>query len=240
MPSLTLEPSPPARRAPSGGGPPPRDGGGGGDGGWNEDGWEAPGEPPGDDASDGTAELAFGFLMTSVVTLFLAFLGAYLVLRRNAPQWPPPGSPGPPAGLWGSTLVILASTVPLLRASLAMRAGDGARARRNVGLTALLGLSFVAFQAWLWQHSARAGLTASADAYGSAFYALTGLHALHVVGGLPFFAWLWHRAGRATAAREWALALRLGAIYWHTLSVIWLVLFSLLYLSCGSASAAQS
>src|SRR5262245_22324390 len=152
--------------------PPPSGGDGGGGGGRG-------------DGDDDPARLGLALAILGMSTLFAAFLVAYLLLRRNAPTWPPPGAPLPPKGLWISTLVILASSASFVRA---VRAKEAALLRRWLGLTLALGILFLAVQAILWREVLAGGRFTFSDAYGTIFYSLTGLHAAHVVGGLVFLA----------------------------------------------------
>ena len=227
----SVGPRRPRARKGFGGSRPPRAPGDDGDGGWNDDGWEGEGggskgraRPP------GTSELGFWFLLTSVGTLFLVFLGAYVVLRKHQAPWPAVGSPAPPGGLWWSTLVLLSSSASLACAQRAQSAGRVRALRRGLTATLALGVAFLCAQALLWQSALRAGLSASLDGYGAVFYALTGLHALHVVGGLAFLGVLVFESWRRRPLAEWATSMHLGSIYWHYMGAIWLVLFAVLYL----------
>ena len=164
-----------------------------------------------------------------MTTLFGAFLIAYLLLRRNAPSWPPPGAPVPPQGLWISTLVIVASSATFLRAARANRTEDGADLARWLHATLGLGVLFLIVQAILWRHVLAQGRSTASDAYGTIFYALTGLHAAHVIGGLVFLARTSTRARAAPTAARTRAAVALCGIYWHFMGVLWLVLFAVLY-----------
>ncbi len=216
----------PHRPRAGGGGPPqpPRDFGGGGGGGG--DGGARPNGPP-----EGSAEIGFAFLLISISTLFIAFLGAYLFLRRSAEVWPPPGSPRAPDGLWISTLVLAASSLALWRAPRERRRGRPAAVRRSVALALALGLAFLLVQSWLWRDLLDRGLTTDSNAYGTLFYSLTGLHALHVVGGLVFLTAALLRATAASARPARRTLVEFAGIYWHFMGCLWLVLFFVLYLN---------
>lgn len=167
-------------------------------------------------------------------TLFGAFLIAYLILRRHAPSWPPPGAPVPPQGLWISTLVIAASSATFLRAARASgphAIGSSAASEVSRWLHATLGLgvAFLLVQAILWRDVFAQGRSTASDAYGTIFYSLTGLHAAHVIGGLVFLARTASRARRAPSAAKTRVAVALCAIYWHFMGAVWLVLFAVLY-----------
>jgi cytochrome c oxidase subunit 3 len=89
----------------------------------------------------------------------------------------------------------------------------------------LLGLAFLVAQAQLWATLWRAGFVPATSGYAAVFFALTGLHALHVLGGLAFLGFLVRGLGHDVHAP----GVRLGAVYWHYMGVIWVVLFALLY-----------
>jgi cytochrome c oxidase subunit 3 len=190
--------------------------GGGGDGDRGDGGGDGDGDP---------ARLGLALAILGMSTLFAAFLVAYLLLRRNAPTWPPPGAPLPPKGLWLSTLVILASSAAFVRA---VRANEVAATRRWLGWTLSLGISFLAVQAILWREVFAGGRFTFSDAYGTIFYSLTGLHAAHVVGGLLFLARTILRARREPASPRTRLSLALCSTYWHFMGAIWIVLFCVL------------
>lgn len=226
-----------SRRRPGSGCPgPPRSpgdsgGGGGGGDGWDEGGWRDPSDGPFDRSNarpPGTSELGFWFFLTSIGTLFLIFLGGYIVLHNNAESWPGRGVQ-PPRGLLGSTLVLVASSLAFSLASRAQRRDDERAVQRWLALTAALGCAFLVTQALLWRAAIRAGLTTDLDAYGAVFFSLTGLHALHVLGGLVYLFVLLFLSRRPRSFEAHPLRLRFGAIYWHFMGAIWIVLFSVLY-----------
>ena len=203
-------------------GPPPDgpgdDGGGGGD----------RGDGSGD-AEWERARLGLFLALIGMTTLFGAFLIAYLLLRRNAPSWPPPGAPVPPQGLWISTVVIAASSATFVRAARVGRAEAAAELARWLHATLALGVVFLLVQAILWRDVFAQGRSTASDAYGTIFYSLTGLHAAHVIGGLVFLARTARRARKAPNAPRTRLALALCATYWHYMGGIWIVLFAVLY-----------
>jgi heme/copper-type cytochrome/quinol oxidase subunit 3 len=76
----------------------------------------------------------------------------------------------------------------------------------------------------------RAGVVPATSGYAAVFFAITGLHALHVLCGLGILGVLALRLGRgARSAASAARSVRLGALYWHFMGLLWLVLFALLY-----------
>ena len=232
----TIAPSPPVRRE-----RPPRrrgrddafgppdgdqgDGGRGGDGGGGDA--RASGEEG--DLDPARARLGLYLALFGMSTLFAAFLIAYLLLRRNATVWPPPGAPVPPKGLWMSTLVLAASSATFVLAARAGRARLLRDRARWLAATLALGVAFLVVQAILWKDVFAAGRSTASDAYGTIFYSLTGLHAAHVVGGLVFLARTGARARRDPLAPRTELAFALCSTYWHFMGAVWVVLFGVLY-----------
>ena len=195
------------------------DGGGWGDG--------SPDENADDDGpSRDIATFGLGLALIGIVTIFAIFLLAWFLLRRSVPEAPAALSTAPPA-LWLATACLLSSS--LLLQSAVDRSTDDVRgaARRSLGWSIALGGGFLLAQAWLWTRLWTEGFLPSTGGYGSVFYALTGLHAVHVLAGLSVLAWLWLRTRSAEGLRPGRL--RLGALYWHAMGGIWVVLFLTLY-----------
>lgn len=209
------------RRREPGGPPrlPPEDSDGGGDGGG--------GGPPPAGGADEVGPFALALAMTGITTLFAVLIAVWLFLRRPAPDWRVADAGALDALLFG-TACLLASSAAV---ELAARRARGGMAERRATLRWLgaslgLGLAFLAAQVWLWVGLWRAGLVPSASGYAAVLFALTGLHALHALGGLGFLGalalWLRRSAERVPSVR-------LGAVYWHFMGALWLVLFTLLY-----------
>jgi cytochrome c oxidase subunit III len=153
------------------------------------------------------ATVGLFIFLGATAMLFASLLLAYAILRAEAPVWPPAGTPRfPRAAATVNTLVLLA-------AGLALRAAR-ATGQRWLAFAALaLGTTFLALQAALWRHLAATHLGPSVGALGDVFFALSAFHALHVLGGLIVLA--------VTRARR----LRLLAIYWDFVLVVWIVIY---------------
>lgn len=186
-------------------------------------GGEGSGGPPGF-AADPARVFLWAFMGT-VTMLFLGFTSAY-ILRRASSDWQPLQAPW----LLGvSTPALVASSVGIERARRRLRGWDLAGTRRWVGITGLLGLSFVVFQLGAWRQLAAAGVFLATNPHSSFFYVLTGAHALHVAGGLCWFSVILVRLRRMTLLPG-EDGLGLFATYWHFLGGLWLYLLGLLFL----------
>lgn len=146
--------------------------------------------------------------------------------------------------------VTSASTFVLLMSSLAMVLGlqavqlrgtplpEGAgwwtRIQRNsqlwIGMTALLGATFLGFQAYEFTSFVREGLTIKTNLFGSTFFTLTGFHGAHVtVGVLWLMSLLWIDRTRGLTPKD-ELIVDIAALYWHFVDVVWIAIFTLVYL----------
>lgn len=189
------------------------------------------GEPAGPDGEPtGAAELALALLLFGITVLFATFLAVW-VLMRGGRSWPPPGSPAPPDTLWLSTAFLVASSVTMVLAVRARRTERARAVHRLLAWSLVLGSLFLATQVFLWRALAEQGFVPASSGYGALFYALTGLHAVHVAVGMAYLLALWFRSSprRPAARRAPSRAVRLGAVYWHFMGAIWLVLFGVLY-----------
>lgn len=232
-------------------GPPPIDwdqfgGWGGGSGGDGEGPGGEGGEGDGPSRPEGAAELGLGLGLISIAGLFAIFFAAHLWLRKSSEVWPPRGFENVPVGLWtSSVLLVLCSVVLEVGARMSSQyknfGRDPARARAGRKLVSRLLLSawclgalFLAAQAYVWQLLVGTGRLPQDKSFLSVFYTLTGLHALHVVGGLAYLAaqvWVWRGQRELEPG-----GVRRCAIYWHFMGVVWVVLFVLLYLPKGGSA----
>lgn len=177
---------------------------------------------------NGAGKLAMWFVLASLGMLFLASIVGYLVVRLRAEGWPPPGIPGLPAGLWGSTAILAASGFTIHRALKGARSGNQTGLRKGLYATFALGLIFLVIQIANWWQLLTIDIALNENLYAFTFFMLTGLHAAHVIGGLvPLgVACLRARAGRYSPANHNGVLY--CAMYWHFLDGVWIVMFLLL------------
>lgn len=178
-----------------------------------------------------TARLGMRLLLASLSMLFAASLMGYLVSRARAPVWPPPGVPSLPAGLWVSTVLILAGSFTMYVALDGIRHGRARAARIGLLLTFLLGVAFLGSQTVNWFALVAVHFTMRTTLYGFMFYLLTGLHAAHVIGGLIPLGVTAARARQGRYTGESHAGIEYVSMYWHFLAVVWLILFAALLLT---------
>jgi cytochrome c oxidase subunit 3 len=161
--------------------------------------------------------------LAPILMLFLAFVSAYIVRHGLGSDWTQVPAP---RLLWINTAVLLASSLALERARTNRQAGGAGRGW--VVLTLALGVGFVVGQLFAWRDFGARGIHIDTTPYSSFFYLLTGTHAVHLAGGI-----LGLLAAAVWPARGWRdtphrLVVRLVAIYWHFMGILWLGLFALL------------
>lgn len=135
---------------------------------------------------------------------------------------------------WGlplvNTLILLSSGVTLTIAHHALKAGARTRTLVFLGLTVLLGATFLYFQAHEYMEAYREfNLTLGSGIYGSTFFMLTGFHGAHVLLGTIMLAVMWLRTAKGHFTADNHFAFEAAAWYWHFVDVVWLALFLFVY-----------
>ena len=162
-----------------------------------------------------------------VGSLFSLLISAYS-MRTEMGEWRP--APVPKL-LWLNTGVLILSSGALQWAQVAARRGktNGVRAGLLVG--GAFALVFLAGQLVAWRQLDAAGYYLTANPAAAFFYLITGVHGLHILGGLVALGRTLDKAWQGVAAGAVRLSVELCAMYWHFLLFVWLVLFSLLRLT---------
>jgi cytochrome c oxidase subunit 3 len=178
----------------------------------------------------GLSTLGMTLFLVSLSILFIGSMVAFLVIRLNASEWPPTGAPAIPRLLWVSTVLLLGCSVTVHAALRAIRRGDQHRLLRWLTLTCGVALLFLGCQTvgWLQFYDAP---TFQSHLYGFTFYVLTGLHALHVFGGIAALVVVVILTLRGCYSWAHYPGIRNTVIYWHFLDGVWLVLFGFLLLT---------
>ena len=163
-------------------------------------------------------------LLASLGMLFGASLVGFLVLRMRAEQWPPPGTPPLPSGLWISTGLLIILSLALVMAVRAARSGRLPTLKRMLGVSVLLAGAFLAAQISNWVRMAANNVLPDQSLFVWFFYLLTILHAAHVLFGLVpmVMVTLRARAGRYTP--EDHETIHLVGMYWHFLLITWVAI----------------
>jgi cytochrome c oxidase subunit 3 len=180
---------------------------------------------------DFTQQLGMVIALGSWSMMFGALFFMYFGARARAPMWPPAGLPHLPVELPAvNTAVLFASSLALARGVRLLARGQRKALAPWVGASMVLGLAFVGLQLVVWRGLWAQGLVPSTGSYGSLFYGLTALHAVHVAGGLVVLLVVFARALAGTYNEHNVVRVRVAAMFWHFVDAVWLLMFFSLYL----------
>ncbi|RPH65067.1 MAG: heme-copper oxidase subunit III [Myxococcaceae bacterium] len=167
-------------------------------------------------------------LIAAEVSIFVIFIVAYLFYLGKSVTGPTPAILHPPIFL---SVCLLSSSATM---ELAVRGLKRTGARGFIGwwlLTFALGATFLAGTGLEWRHLIQdEGLTISTNLFGTTFYSLVGLHGFHVLIGLVLMLLTAGFTARGLVARESAPKVEVLALYWHFVDVVWVVVFTVVYL----------
>lgn len=178
-----------------------------------------------------TSALGMIIFLASWAMMFSALFFAYAFVRAREPMWPPAGVPVLPIALPAlNTAILIASSFTFSRGLAEVKRGRKKALSGWVVATFVLGAVFLAIQLEVFRSVGEAGLHVSSGMYGSVFYALTTFHALHVVAGLLLLVWVFVQSVRGKYSEHNNVNVRLCAMFWHFVDVVWLLMFVSIYL----------
>lgn len=166
---------------------------------------------------------------------FGTLLATYLIYHGRSLQGPYPLDVFSLELTTLSTFVLLMSSLTMVLTLEAIQR-DKLRAFRFWNLmTILFGSTFLSFQVYEFAHFAHAGLSLQGSLFGSSFFTLTGMHGIHVTMGVIWLLslQLYSFRGGVTAAR--ALDVEIAGLYWHFVDIVWIAIFTIVYLMEFSA-----
>ena len=169
-------------------------------------------------------KVALGFFLMVVLVVFSLFTVSYF-LRMELPDWRPMADP---AQLWFNTGLLVISSVLFQWTRNAIRDGRNQHVKLALISGGLFAAGFILAQWLVWQNLQSQGVFLAANPANAFFYLMTGLHAVHLLGGL----WVWSKSSikllSGADPKEVRLSVELCTVYWHFLLLIWLVVFGIL------------
>ena len=177
-----------------------------------------------------TTKFAMWLFLASEAMFFSGLIAAYLVLRLAGSDWPVVADVLNVPLVAVNTFILIVSSLTMVLAFSAIESGDQPRLRQYLIATAVLGSIFLSIQAVEWRALLLEGTTASTSLFGSTFFTLTGFHGLHVLGGVLFILYVIARAFQGRYTKEEHGGVELMGLYWHFVDVVWIFLFTIVYL----------
>ncbi|HEU4520893.1 MAG TPA: cytochrome c oxidase subunit 3 [Thermoanaerobaculia bacterium] len=177
-------------------------------------------------------KLGIWLFLASEVMLFGALFSSLVLLRTSDPNWPHGYAilNVPLATL--NTFVLISSSVTVVLAWAYLRLGDLKKAKLYLVLTLLCGFGFMIIKAIEYGTKFSHHQYPKTNNFFATYYLLTGLHGLHVVGGMIVFAYLIFTANKwyATKREQFTNRVETTGLYWHFVDLVWIFLFPVLYL----------
>lgn len=176
-----------------------------------------------------SGKLAMWWFLASEIVTFGGLIACFVVFRIANPQWIEDAHHLSVPIASFNTLVLLTSSLFIVLAFAAIDRGDQRLAAKWLLWTVLGGILFLCVKGYEWSIEITHGRTIGTNVFWSFYFTMTGLHGLHVIGGVVANAILWIMAVRG---RLLPIAKRIeyAGLYWHFVDVVWIFLFPLLYL----------
>jgi cytochrome c oxidase subunit III len=191
------------------------------------------------DVRGGISNPVLGMLLfiSSEVMFFAGLFAAYFSARANDQPWPPKAefdhshALNPIGLILLATLILISSSFTCQLAVWAIRRNDRTAFLRNLAATFLLGIVFLLLQAYDYSILFGEGLTlAGAGPFGTTYFTLTGFHGAHVFGGVIMLGVMLYRGSAGQFSARHHDAVEAASLYWHFVDIVWIILFSVLYL----------
>jgi heme/copper-type cytochrome/quinol oxidase subunit 3 len=166
---------------------------------------------------------------------FGVLLASYGAMRATSVDWPNPYDVLGINLTAAMTFLLICSSVTMVKALEWLGRGDRGKCKLFLLLTALGGFIFVALQAYEWTHLINQGLHIDgnpwgATLFGTSFFIVTGFHGLHVSGGVIYLlSMLRYVANRPDPAASYN-AVEITGLYWHFVDLVWIMVFTFMYL----------
>ena len=175
-------------------------------------------------------KLAMWLFLSSECLLFGALITTYVLYRNASIKGPYPNEIFDIAYTSVSSFVLLTSSLTMVLSVNAAQLRDWPRMRLWLLTTAMLGMTFVGGQVYEFTSFYREGLAITTNLFGTTFYTLTGFHGVHVTVGILMLLSLVAMSFADRLGDEPAFAVEMVGLYWHFVDIVWIVIFTVVYL----------
>jgi cytochrome c oxidase subunit III len=181
------------------------------------------------------AKFGVWLFLASEVMLFGALFSSYVLLRAGSPRWEHGADflNVPLATL--NTMVLIASSVTMVMSWAALHQKNFGKYKLFMGLTFLCGCGFLVIKYFEYAAKFEHGLFPSTSIFLAIYFTMTGLHGLHVIGGMIVNGYLWGPGSKMwlTEPQRFTNRVEVAGLYWHFVDLVWIFLFPTLYLLPG-------
>jgi heme/copper-type cytochrome/quinol oxidase subunit 3 len=187
----------------------------------------AHGAEHGMEGSTENVKFAMWLFLASEVIFFTVLIAAYVVMRYRFPEEHHVLNI-PLTSL--NTFLLLASSFTVVRSLASIQDGNHKKFLRSLALTGIIGIIFLGIQAFEYNHLSHEGLTLSSSPFGMAFFTLTGFHGTHVLIGVIWLLKVFWNAFNGKYTQQDHFGVELFGLYWHFVDVVWIIIFTVVYL----------
>jgi len=175
-------------------------------------------------------KLGIWLFLASEVMLFGALFSTYIILRVGAPEWPH-GELNVWLGM-ANTFILIGSSVTMVMAWASLKLNDWGKHRLYLILTFVLAGVFLVNKYFEYADHVRRGELPSHSTFLAIYYTLTGLHGIHIIGGMIVMAYFMGPGARMwkTNPDQFTNRIEYTGLYWHFVDLVWIFLFPVLYL----------
>jgi heme/copper-type cytochrome/quinol oxidase subunit 3 len=181
------------------------------------------------------AKLGVWLFLASEVMLFGALFSTYVLLRTGAETWEHGAEflNIPLATL--NTMVLIFSSVTMVMSWAMLKMKNFGRFKLYLGLTFLCGVGFLVIKGFEYAAKFEHHLLPSTSTFMALYFTMTGLHGLHVIGGMIVNGYLWGPGSKMwhTDPERFTNRIEVAGLYWHFVDLVWIFLFPTLYLLPG-------
>ena len=185
------------------------------------------------DTGFNNATLGIWLFLASEIMLFGALFSSYILLRVGAAHWPSGASVLniPLATL--NTFILLGSSIAVVFSWAGLKENNFGKFKKFMGISMLCGFAFLALKTYEYSMKFHHGLFPSTNTFLAIYFLMTGLHALHIIGGLIVNGYLWGPGSKMHKEdpHHFMHRVEIAGIYWHFVDLLWIILlFPVLYL----------
>ena len=187
---------------------------------------------PRPDTGLNNVKIGIWLFLASEVMLFGALFASYILLRVGSTSWPPGTTYLSVPWATTNTIVLISSSVTMVLAWASLMKKDFGKFRLYMGLTVLAGFIFLGIKYIEYSAKFHHGYSPATNTFLAIYFTLTGLHGLHVIGGMVYNAYLWGPGSKMwkTNPQQFTNRVESGGLFWHFVDLVWIFLFPVLYL----------
>ena len=175
-------------------------------------------------------KLGIWLFLASEVMLFGALFSTYIILRVGATEWPH-GELSVRLGMI-NTFILIGSSVTMVLAWASLKLHDFAKHRLFLLATVILSAVFLVNKYFEYADHLTRGEGPAHSTFLAIYFTMTGLHGLHILGGIVVNGYLWGPGAKmwATEPVRFTNRIEIAGLYWHFVDLVWIFLFPMLYL----------